>query len=114
MRRNWHGDLYAALKDCEIALKLDPTYMKAHFRMTRALYELGFWNEAYHSLCELKRRFPGDTNNKQTNKLTNDIETSMKVRNKSTCILMIYLFGLNEIGWKCVFGANFFYYFTAK
>lgn len=79
IQRNWYGDMYAALKDCETALHLDPTYAKAHFRMTRVLIELGFITEANQCLIELKRRFPADTNNKQTNKLTEDIQSHLEV-----------------------------------
>lgn len=79
MRRNWYGDLYAGLKDCEMALQLDPTYAKAHFRMTRALFELGFVDDANQCLSELKRRFPADTNNKQTKMLADDIQSNLDV-----------------------------------
>lgn len=41
IKRKWHGDFYAALKDCETALKMDPNHMKAHFRLAVCLFELG-------------------------------------------------------------------------
>lgn len=85
MRRNWYGDLYAGLKDCETALQLDPNYAKAHFRMTRALVELGFIAEANQCLIELKKRFPADTNNKQTKMLTEDIQSHLEVSGPHFC-----------------------------
>lgn len=79
MRRNWFGDVYSGLRDCQQALRLDPTYVKAHFRLARALYELGFVMEASECLDELKKRFPNDANNKQIQLLAKDIESHIEV-----------------------------------
>lgn len=73
MRRNWFGDMYAGLRDCQHALQLDPTYVKAHFRLTRALFELEFITEASECLDELKERFPNDANSKQIQLLSQEI-----------------------------------------
>lgn len=83
MRRNWFGDVYSALRDCQQALRLDPTYVKAHFRLARALYELGFVVEASECLDELKKRFPNDANNKQIQLLAQDIQSHMEVNNNN-------------------------------
>lgn len=80
MRRNWYGDMYAGLRDCQQALQLDPTYVKAHFRLARALFELGFVMEASDCLDELKKRFPDDANNKQIQLLSQDIKGYLEVR----------------------------------
>lgn len=58
MRRDWYGDMYEALRDCRRALNLDPSYVKAQFRMARALNEMGFVKEAEDCLKELQIRFP--------------------------------------------------------
>lgn len=79
MRRNWFGDMYSGLRDCQHALRLDPTYVKAHFRLARALYELGFVMEASECLDELKKRFPNDANNKQIQLLAQDIQSHIEV-----------------------------------
>lgn len=79
MRRNWYGDVYSGLRDCQTALRLDPTYVKAHFRLARALLELGFVHEASECLDELKIRFPKDSNNRQIQILSRDIGVQMKV-----------------------------------
>lgn len=74
MRRNWYGDVYAGLRDCQTALKLDPTYVKAHFRLARALFELGYVDEASDCLQELKKRFPTHAHNNGVQMLTKDIQ----------------------------------------
>lgn len=77
MRRNWFGDMYAALRDCRQALILDPTYVKAHYRMARALFELGLIDEAKNCLDELKERFSNDANDKQIQLLSQDIQSRL-------------------------------------
>lgn len=79
MRRNWFGDVYAGLRDCQQALQLDPTYVKAHFRLARALFELGFVMEANECSEELKKRFPNEANNKQVQLLSQEIQSSIEV-----------------------------------
>ena len=63
MRRKWYGDVYEALRDCHAALKLDPFYVKAHFRLSRALLELNQLQLADDCLQELKKRFPSHETN---------------------------------------------------
>lgn len=79
MRRQWNGDVYSALRDCRQALQLDPTYVKAHFRLARALFELDFVTEASECLDELKKRFPNDAGDRQIQLLAQDIESDMMV-----------------------------------
>lgn len=79
MRRNWFGDMYAGLRDCQYALQLDPTYVKAHFRLIRALFELGFVMEASECLNELKKRFPNDANSKQIQLLSQEIASHVSL-----------------------------------
>ncbi|KAL5285981.1 WDTC1 family protein [Megaselia abdita] len=58
MQRLWFGDIYAALKDCHSALQLDPTYIKAHFRLAKALFKIDRVEDASACLEELLSRFP--------------------------------------------------------
>lgn len=76
MRRLWYGDVYAALKDCHRALQLDPSYIKAHFRLARALLDLGRAKDADECLKELVRRFPNYSNNHGVMMLRKDIVES--------------------------------------
>ncbi|CAL8110183.1 unnamed protein product [Orchesella dallaii] len=58
VKRNWDGDIYGALKDCQIALKIDPDHYKAHMRMCRCLFEMKRYNETQECLNVFKLRFP--------------------------------------------------------
>lgn len=73
MRRKWYGDTYAGLRDCHTALRLDPTYVKAHFRLARALLELGMPQEAQKCLDDLKKQFPVHATNNGVAALAKDI-----------------------------------------
>lgn len=73
MRRIWFGDKYAALKDCHSALQLDPSYIKAHFRLARALLDLGRVEDASACLEELLIRFPSCSKNHGVMMLKKDI-----------------------------------------
>lgn len=85
MRRGWCGDVYAAIKDCHIALKLDPSYIKAHFRLARALLELHHLKEANVCLEELKKRFPNYSNNHGVMMLKKDIDSALENKCQTNC-----------------------------
>ncbi|XP_055548241.1 WD and tetratricopeptide repeats protein 1 [Wyeomyia smithii] len=78
MKRNWYGDVYAAVRDCHRALRLDPHYVKAHFRLARALLKLGQLTNASACLVELVQRFPSYAKNHGVLMLEKDIETEME------------------------------------
>lgn len=77
MRRKYLGDVYSALKDCQTALELDPHYIKAHFRMARALLELNQLTMSNQCLQELKRRFSSHTDNHGVMMLEKDINEAL-------------------------------------
>lgn len=58
IKRKWHGDFYAALKDCVTALKLDPNHMKAHFRLAVCLYELNQLKDSKMYLDHFTMKYP--------------------------------------------------------
>ncbi|XP_002016390.2 WD and tetratricopeptide repeats protein 1 [Drosophila persimilis] len=78
MRRGWFGDIYAALRDCHEALRLDPTYVKAHFRLARALLELRRPHDADKCLQALIQRFPSFANNHGVLMLHKDIKENRR------------------------------------
>lgn len=65
-------------RDCNRALQLDPHYVKAHFRLARALLELGYVNESNDCLNELKIRFPKSANDNGVKMLMKDIISAME------------------------------------
>ncbi|XP_050084716.1 WD and tetratricopeptide repeats protein 1 [Anopheles aquasalis] len=73
MKRNWYGDVYAAIRDCHTALALDPYYVKAHFRLARALLKQGNVLDSMTCLEELMRRFPSYAKNPGVLMLDKDI-----------------------------------------
>uniref|UniRef100_A0A182R0J6 WD and tetratricopeptide repeats protein 1 n=1 Tax=Anopheles farauti TaxID=69004 RepID=A0A182R0J6_9DIPT len=86
MKRNWYGDVYAAVRDCHIALQLDPFYVKAQFRLARALLKLEHIKEAQICLDELVRRFPSYAKNPGVLKLDKDIGLELdKQRHRMAC-----------------------------
>lgn len=78
MKRNWYGDVYAAVRDCHRALRLDPHYVKAHFRLARALLKLGQLQDASECLAELIKRFPSYAKNHGVLALEKDIESEQE------------------------------------
>nr|AAL13364.1 SD07783p [Drosophila melanogaster] len=78
MRRGWFGDIYAALRDCHEALRLDPSYVKAHFRLARALLELHRPQDADQCLQALIQRFPDFANNHGVLMLNKDIKENRR------------------------------------
>lgn len=67
------GDLYAALRDCQVAVDLDCTHTKAYYRQARCLYELKWFDEAYVCLQLFKERFPDQCDGASLKKLEMEI-----------------------------------------
>ncbi|XP_064601021.1 WD and tetratricopeptide repeats protein 1-like [Liolophura sinensis] len=77
MKRRWDGDLYAALRDCHTAIKIDPNHLKAHFRLARCLYELSWTKEAYECLQQFKDKFPDYAKSHACAALDRDIKAAI-------------------------------------
>lgn len=80
MRRKYLGDCYEALRDCHKALHLDSHYIKAHFRLARALFEINQLAMSNDCLQELKRRFPTHQADQSVKMLEQDINTALSSR----------------------------------
>lgn len=77
MKRNWDGDLYAALRDCHCAIQLDSDHLKAHFRLAKCLYELSWTQEALDCLQVFKSKFPDYAASNACESLDRDIRASI-------------------------------------
>jgi len=76
MKRGWDGDLYAALRDCNRALEEDPNSLKAHFRLSRCLYELQWIKEAADCLQIFKTKYPEHAQSNACEALDRDIKAA--------------------------------------
>lgn len=92
MRRNWYGDVYAALRDCQTAVGLDPDYIKAHFRLARALLQLGYVCEANAALDCLVEQFPDYAQHQGVSMLRKDINSTPDIVYDSVMLI----FGLKK------------------
>lgn len=81
MKRGWDGDVYAALRDCFSAVKLDPEYGKAYFRLASCLYELRWNQEASECLQLYKSKFPDLAKSRTYEALDRDIKAAIFSRN---------------------------------
>ncbi|XP_017881841.1 WD and tetratricopeptide repeats protein 1-like isoform X2 [Ceratina calcarata] len=77
MKRTWDGDTYAALKDCQTTLLLDPGHIKAHFRLARCLYDLHQAPEADKVIKEFQQKFPVYASNSACKALKMDIKEAV-------------------------------------
>ncbi|XP_016661074.1 WD and tetratricopeptide repeats protein 1-like [Acyrthosiphon pisum] len=58
IKRKWHGDFYAALKDCVTALKLEPNHMEAHFQLVVSLFKLNKLTDSKIYLDQFIMKYP--------------------------------------------------------
>uniref|UniRef100_T1IVI1 WD and tetratricopeptide repeats protein 1 n=1 Tax=Strigamia maritima TaxID=126957 RepID=T1IVI1_STRMM len=80
MKRAWDGDVYAALRDCYTALKLDHAHLKAHFRLTRCLFELQYTKESLECLQIFKHKFPEHATSHACESLDRDIKAANSLK----------------------------------
>lgn len=83
MKRKWDGDIYAALRDCHNALRLDLNHLKAHFRLAKCLNELSWSKEAFECLNHFKSKFPDYATSRACEQLDKDIRAAIFARTES-------------------------------
>lgn len=71
------GDIYAALRDCQIALLLDPEHIKSHFRLAKCLFDIGRPSDAQKVLTRFQRIFKEFKTNSACKALRKDIEEAL-------------------------------------
>ena len=77
MKRNWDGDLYAALRDCRSAIRIDANHLKAHFRLAKCLFGLSWSKEALECLQIFKIKFPDYSKSHTCEALDRDIRAAI-------------------------------------
>ena len=73
--------MYAALRDCEQALNLDPNSSKAAYRQARCLFELEWFPEADACLKRFVTQFPNECDTKSVKSLERDINVAQTENN---------------------------------
>ena len=76
MKRAWDGDVYAALRDCLTALRLDPAHVKAQLRLVQCLVDLEWLSEATRCLENFKIRHPEFIKSKAFTQLQGDLQAA--------------------------------------
>lgn len=76
-RRDWCGDQYASLRDCQQALRLQPDYVKAHFRGVRSLMKLNRSEDASTSLEAFCMAYPAVRDDKPVQALSQDVHKAL-------------------------------------
>lgn len=77
------GDHYDALRDCLKALTLNPSHLKAHFRLARCLFELKYVAEAHECLDDFKGKFPEQAHSSACDALDKDIKAALFSKTES-------------------------------
>lgn len=83
IKRKWHGDFYAALKDCVTALKLEPNHMKAHFRLAVCLFELKKLKDSKMYLEQFTKKYPSYKTSVAYKVLHRDIVEALRKEGKT-------------------------------
>lgn len=78
------GDMYAALRDCHNALRLDLNHLKAHFRLAKCLNELSWTSEAFECLKHFKSKFPDYATSRACEQLDKDIRAALFAKTTET------------------------------
>ncbi|XP_066582568.1 WD and tetratricopeptide repeats protein 1 [Prorops nasuta] len=84
MKRNWDGDTYAALRDCQETLLLDPEHVKAHFRLARCLLTINRPVEAQKVMRRFQQKFPEYASYSTFKALKKDINGVVKYESTPT------------------------------
>ncbi|CAL1298755.1 unnamed protein product [Larinioides sclopetarius] len=76
IKRAWDGDHYAAIRDCYAAMRLDPDYLKAHFRLAQCLHKLRWVKEALECLTAIRLKFPDYAKTKTFESFETDVKVA--------------------------------------
>lgn len=100
MKRAWDGDIYAALRDCQTTLLLDPEHVKAHFRLARCLFDLHRTTEADKVIKAFQQKFPEYASNFACKALKMDIRDAIESGTDNTVNLSALQISEYEQEWR--------------
>ena len=87
--------MYAALRDCLAALRLDPGHVKAQLRLVQCLVDLDWLSEASRCLENFKVRHPEFIKSKAFTQLQGDLQAAKAKKDlKPNKIRLVQLAGL--------------------
>ncbi|CAL4137291.1 unnamed protein product [Meganyctiphanes norvegica] len=76
LKRKWEGDIYSALKDCYTALDIDPSHVKALFRLARCFHLLGRFEEGQKCLEDFCHNHPDHSSSPAAAALQQDLQNA--------------------------------------
>jgi len=82
IKRNYCGDMYAALRDCVTALRLQPGHVKALLRLVKCLHELDWIDEASVCLDVFRTKHPDHVKSQAYRQLERDVSKAMDEKRK--------------------------------
>lgn len=82
MKRDWLGDLYAAVRDCSRALELDKDYVKVKFRLASCLHQLEWFQDALDVIDKVRAEHPEHADSKTFLELEKDVKEDLKNKSK--------------------------------
>ncbi|XP_043276205.1 WD and tetratricopeptide repeats protein 1-like isoform X2 [Venturia canescens] len=100
MKRHWDGDDYAALRDCQTTLLLDPEHVKAHFRLSRCFLELHRPDEAWRVVIDFITKFPDYSSNSALRALKKDIVNAIEANKQGSSYAHGQTLSMYETAWR--------------
>jgi hypothetical protein len=77
--------VYSAMRDCYMALYLDKSHLKSHFRLAKCLNDLKWYQEAKDCISVFCKKFPDYAKTQPCENLVKDIDQALSNQKMSEC-----------------------------